>query len=84
MGYSDCVIPTMWLIGAVIGRWWAVPLCAILWLLFVLLATHVSTNNLPLVAAVGAANAAVGVVLRQGVALTTRLLVRLGRSVRTH
>jgi hypothetical protein len=74
------MIPTMWMVGAVIGRWWAVPLGAALWLVLVLLAAHVSRDGLVLVAALGAANTAVGVGLRS----VTRLLLRAGRSVLAH
>jgi hypothetical protein len=69
----------MWVVGAVIGRWWAVPLGAVLWLVLVVLAVHVIAGDLVLVAALGGANTAVGVGLRS----VSRLLLRGGRSVLT-
>jgi hypothetical protein len=52
----------MILFGLVIGRWWAVPLGAVVWPAL-LLATGIS-GDIALAAALGAANAAVGVAPR--------------------
>lgn len=76
------VIPTMWLFGGVIGRWWAVPLGAVIWVLLVAFAVEINADGLPVVAALGAVNTAVGVLVRQGVGAVARLLGRLGRPAR--
>jgi hypothetical protein len=72
----------MWLVGAVIGRWWAVPLGAIIWVLLVVLAVQINMGDLGVVAVLGAANTAVGLILRQVVRRSARLVGRLTRTAR--
>lgn len=71
------MIPTMWFVGLAVGRWWAVPVGAVLWTLVVVIAVQLTLSDLPLVAALGAANAGVGVLLRTGVAWIARVIRRL-------
>lgn len=69
------VIPTMLLGGLVIGRWWAIPLGGIVWAAIVALAASTSLTEVSLAAALGAANVAIGVLIRWAVAwLTGRAL----------
>ena len=39
---TGSVIPTMWLVGLAIGRWWAIPLGAVGWTLLVVVGLHVA------------------------------------------
>jgi hypothetical protein len=66
----------MVLVGLVVGRWWAVPLGGLAWAVLVLLAVHMPIGDVPVAAALGAANVAVGVVARQAAARITRLVLR--------
>lgn len=34
------MIPTMWFVGLAVGRWWAVPVGAVLWTLVVVIAVQ--------------------------------------------
>jgi hypothetical protein len=67
----------MLLVGLVIGRWWAIPLGALILPVLVVLTTSVDAADLPLAAALGAANIAVGVVVRRALA---RLLYGITRA----
>jgi hypothetical protein len=69
----------MLLFGLVIGRWWAVPLGAVGWAALVLVAVPDSLGDLPLAAALGAANTAVGVGARFGLRGALRI-TRLSRA----
>ena len=70
----------MWFVGLALGRWWAVPVGAVLWTLLVVIAVQINLGDVPLAAALGGANTAVGVLLRKGAAWTPRLFRRLLRS----
>ena len=63
------VVPTMIVAGLVLGRWWAVPLGAVLWAAVVseALGGPCDAGCLPGAAALGAANTAVGVALGEAV-----------------
>jgi hypothetical protein len=74
------VIPTMLLVGLVIGRWWAVPLGGVAWA--ALVAASIAPGDVPLAAALGAANVAVGVLARWAVVWLARLVVRVTRLAR--
>jgi hypothetical protein len=67
----------MLLVGLVIGRWWAIPLGALILPVLVVLTTSVDAADLPLAAALGAANIAVGVVVRRVLA---RLVITRARA----
>jgi len=72
----------MLLFGLAIGRWWAIPLGALGWTILLLVAVPISFGDLPLAAALGAANTAVGVVTRVGLALALRGVLRVTRQSR--
>lgn len=76
------MIPTMLLVGLVVGRWWAMPLGGVCWAMLVVLAVSIAPSDVPLVAALGAANAAVGVLVRWAVVWVARLVVRVTRLAR--
>jgi hypothetical protein len=69
----------MWLVGLAIGRWWAIPVGAVAWTVLVVLALPIAVSDLPIAAALGAANVAVGVLLRWTVVGMSRLALRLTR-----
>jgi hypothetical protein len=69
----------MLLFGLLIGRWWAVPLSAAGWTVLVLVAVPISLGDLPLAAALGAANTAVGVGARLGLGLVLRSALKITR-----
>ncbi len=76
------MIPTMILTGFVAGRRWAIPVGAVVWVALVFPLIDLGARSvgiLGLAAALGAANVAVGVLLREGVAWLVRLFVRLAR-----
>jgi hypothetical protein len=75
------VIPTMWLVGLAIGRWWAIPLGALGWMVLVVVAGPIAARDLPLAAALGAANVAVGILVRWAVVRLVRGITRLVRAV---
>jgi hypothetical protein len=64
------VIPTMLLLGLVVGRRWAIPLGAVGWAVTVLMAGTIGVADVPVAAALGAANVAVGVLVRWAIART--------------
>jgi hypothetical protein len=74
------MIPTMWLAGLAIGRWWAIPVGAIGWTLLVVLSVPIAPGETPAAAALGAANVAVGVFARWTVARVVREITRLART----
>jgi hypothetical protein len=76
------MIPTMLLFGFAIGRWWAIPLGALGWTVLIVAAVPIDLGNLPLAAALGAANTSVGVLARFGLGLALRCVVRLTRLLR--
>lgn len=76
------VIPTMLLVGLVVGRWWAIPLGGVAWALLVAFAASLASGDIPLAAALGAVNVAVGVLARWAAVWTARRAVRLVRLAR--
>lgn len=54
----------MLLVGLAIGRWWAIPLGAAGWAATLLIAGTIGVEEIPAAAAFGAANVAVGVLVR--------------------
>jgi hypothetical protein len=54
----------MLLVGLVVGRRWAIPLGAVGWVVTVVMAGTIGVADIPLAAALGAANVAVGVLAR--------------------
>jgi hypothetical protein len=70
----------MLLVGLAVGRWWAVPLGGVAWAAVVALA--VSPDDVLLAAALGAANVAIGVLVRWAVVWIVRLGVRVTRNAR--
>jgi hypothetical protein len=72
----------MWLVGLAIGRWWAIPAGAAGWTVLVALSVSIAPSQLPAAAALGAANVAVGILVRWGVVWTARLLLRITRLAR--
>lgn len=69
----------MLLFGFVMGRWWAIPFGALVWTVLVLGAVPIGVGGLPLAAALGAANAAIGVIVRLGVGLAQRGALKISR-----
>ncbi len=69
----------MLLFGFAIGRWWAIPLGALGWTVLLVAAIPIDLGNLPLAAALGAANTAIGVLTRIGLGLAFHGMVRLTR-----
>jgi hypothetical protein len=67
----------MLLAGLVIGRWWTIPLGGVAWAVLVLLAVPITPGDVPLAAALGAANVAVGVLIRWLVVSMARLVRRV-------
>jgi Flp pilus assembly protein protease CpaA len=59
------VIPTILLPSFLIGRWWTIPIAAVLWTVLLLATGTIGAADIPLAAGLGAANAAVGVVVHQ-------------------
>jgi hypothetical protein len=72
----------MLLVGLALGRWWAIPLGGVVWAVMVVAAVPLGPGDVPLAAALGAANVAVGVLLRWAVVWLTRLVVRVTRLAR--
>ena len=73
------MIPSMLLVGLVLGRWWVIPLGGVAWALLVALAVSIAPGDVPLAAALGAANAAVGVLVRSPLVWVGRLVMRIKR-----
>lgn len=77
------MIPTMLLVGLAVGRSWAIPLGGVAWAAILVVApTRIGVADLPIAAALGAANVAIGVLVRWLVAQTVRAL-RPGRGAQT-
>jgi hypothetical protein len=72
----------MLLAGLVIGRWWTIALGGVAWAVLVLLAVPIAPGDVPLAAALGAANVAVGVLVRWVVVSMARLVWRVTRLAR--
>ena len=72
----------MLLVGLVVGRWWAIPLGAAAWAVLVVIAASISPGDVPVAAALGAANVAVGVLVRWAVLGVAGLVLRLARFAR--
>jgi len=72
------VIPTILLPSFLIGRWWTIPIAAVLWTVLLLATGTIGAEDIPLAAAFGAANAAVGVAVHQ--ALRSLFGLRPGRA----
>jgi hypothetical protein len=72
----------MLLFGLLIGRWWADPLGAVGWTILVLVAVPISLGDLPLAAALGAANTTVGVSARRRLRLGLRNALKITRLLR--
>lgn len=75
------MIPTMILFGLVFGRWWrsAIAAGALVWVVFVLILADVTFSDAGVLggaAALGAANAAVGVAVHQAVLWLVRRMRR--------
>jgi hypothetical protein len=74
------VIPTLWLVGLAIGRWWAIPVGALGWTILVGLSVSIAPGELPAAAVLGAANVAAGVLVRWTVARLARGITRRARA----
>jgi hypothetical protein len=61
---TSCVIPTLLLVGLVIGRRWAVIVGAVAWAVVLFAPGTIGVVDLPLAAGLAAANIAVGVLAR--------------------
>jgi hypothetical protein len=72
----------MLLVGLAIGRWWAIPLGGVAWAALVVVAVSIAPGDVPLAAALGAANVAVGVLVRWTVVWLARLVMRVTRLAR--
>jgi hypothetical protein len=59
------MVPTMILVGVLIGRWWAVPVSGVAWAVLVVTGASAGIADVPGAAALGAANAGAGVLLRR-------------------
>lgn len=68
------MIPTMIILGLVIGYWWKLALsaAAVIWPILLLASDTITTNQIPVAALLGLVNAAVGVALAQGVLVAVR------------
>jgi hypothetical protein len=74
------MIPTLLVVGFLAGRWYVIPLAAVVWpLVLVLLGIESDAADLFVAAGLAAANTAVGVLVHQG---AKRLLAGLARLVR--
>jgi hypothetical protein len=73
------VIPTLWLVGLAIGRWWAIPVGAVAWTVLLVVSVSIAPSELPAAAALGAVNVALGVVLRRTVGRLVRGAARHAR-----
>jgi hypothetical protein len=58
------VIPTVIVLGLIVGRWWFIPVAGLAWLALIL---GIDGELLPWAFVVGAGNAAAGVVVHQGI-----------------
>jgi hypothetical protein len=60
------VIPTALILGLIVGRVWAVPAVALAWTGLLIVTGTLAAADIPSAAALGAANAAVGVLMHRG------------------
>ena len=66
IAWDSCVvIPTALLLGLIIGRAWAVPTVALVWTVLLLVTGTLAAADIPSAAALGAANAFVGVLVHR-------------------
>jgi Flp pilus assembly protein protease CpaA len=70
------VIPTILLPSFLVGRWWTIPIAAVLWTVLLLATGTIGAADIPLAAGLGAANAAVGVAVHQALRSLFRLRPR--------
>jgi hypothetical protein len=66
------VIPTMLIVGLNVGRLWAIPVGALAWAGLVLASSATGVTDVVLAGALGAANVAVGVLVRGAVGRIVR------------
>jgi hypothetical protein len=59
------VIPTLLLVGVVVGRWWVVPASALVWVALLLATGTVDSGGVLAAAGLAAANAVVGVLVHK-------------------
>jgi hypothetical protein len=59
------MIPTILIPSLAIGRWWTIPVAAILWTALLLEMGTIGAADIPAAAGLAAANAAIGVVVHQ-------------------
>jgi hypothetical protein len=76
------VIPTVLLAAFLIGRWWAVPGLALVWVLLVVGTADAAVTAIPVAATLAGANALAGWLMRSGLAGALGL-VRVHRTTRT-
>ncbi len=69
----------MLLFGLAIGRWWAIPIGALGWTILLLVGVPTGLTDLPVAAALGAANTAIGVGTRLALGLALRGASRITR-----
>jgi hypothetical protein len=74
---TSCVIPTLLLVGLVVGRRWAVLVGAVAWAVVLFVPGTIGVVDLPLAAGLAAANIAVGVLARRVLARALRVGRRL-------
>ena len=68
------MIPTVLLLGLLVGRWWVVPAAGVIWVALLAMFGDLGLDDVPLAAGLAMANAAVGVAFRRGVALSLGLV----------
>jgi len=59
------MIPTMLLVGLVVGRWWVIPLGALGWAVLLLATGPLGAGEILAAGVLGAANTAIGVLVRR-------------------
>jgi hypothetical protein len=70
------MVPTMILVGLVVGRLWAIPVGGAVWGAVVLAGSPTGVGSFVLAVALGAANVAAGVLVHRAVARLTRQPLR--------
>ncbi len=77
------MIPILLLVGVLAGRWYVIPVAALVWpLVLVLAGIESNAADLFVAAGLAAANTAVGVLVHQGAKQVLARLVRLVRRPR--
>jgi hypothetical protein len=66
------VIPTVFLAGALIGRWWFVPTAGLVWVVLLVSVNDLGLSAAPFAAGFAMANAAVGVAVHKTIVLALR------------